>query len=207
MAYIFSLSSRCPTILSPGGYAFWTLRYHATPCTFSKVSCFPLPWPAEGEHWSIESVFLLSISNIHELPGNLLKNIAGYDAKGMAHLCSKKVILWYIRVSKPRERSERCFSICIKSGEFGSDTLWEAFRPGVAAEEKNVHFFSLFILSSVNICFWADTIFCFKNPYNITWKSIFKSIKTLSSWLEWSQSSGGVCLCSGPHCHGSVSFG
>lgn len=162
VAYIFPLSSRCPTFLSPGSYASWTLvDIMQNPVLLpSQKSIAFHPWPAEKQHWSLESVFFLSISDIYELPGNLLKNVAGYDAKSMAHLCLKKVILWYMRVSKPRERSERCFSICIKSGELVSDTLWEAFRPGVAAEKKKCIFSrSFYNLLSIYLLCWYYILF------------------------------------------------
>lgn len=210
VGYIFPLSNRCPTFLSPGGYASWTLRYHAKPCTvtFSKVSCFSLPWPVERHYWSIESVYFLSIRNTYEISCNLLKNVAGYDAKGIAHLCLKKMIPWYMRVSKPRESSEGCFSICIKSGEFASDTLWEALRTGVAEKEKMCifsHYFSdlLWINTFELILFSVLKI-------HVTWleKVALKVLKSFPvGWSRVNQSSGGGCLCPGPQCHGSISFG
>lgn len=195
--YIVPLSSRCPTFLSPGGYASWTLIIKNIVLLLSQVSCFPLPWPAERHHWSMDSVYFLSISNLYKLPGNLLKNVAGYNAKGIAHQCLKKAIPWFMRVSRPRERSERCFSICIKSGEFGADTLWEALRPGVEAEEKMCifsHYFSdlLWINAFEPILFSGFKI-------HITWleKVTLKALNPLPvGWSRVSQSSGGGCLCS-----------
>lgn len=63
-----------------------------SPDTFGKVFCFLLPRPADQDHLVLEAGCVLSISNIYGLPGNLLEDISGYDAKGIADLCLKKVI-------------------------------------------------------------------------------------------------------------------
>lgn len=63
-----------------------------SPATFWKVFCFLLPRPADRDHLVLEAGCVLSISNIYGLPGNLLEDVSGYDAKGIAELCLKKVI-------------------------------------------------------------------------------------------------------------------
>ncbi|XP_009644620.1 myogenic factor 5 [Egretta garzetta] len=79
-----------------------------SPATFSEVFCFLLPRPADGHHPVLESSFILSVSYIYGLPGNLLEDGGGYDAKGIAWPCLKEVVVGMVYgVSKPSERSER----------------------------------------------------------------------------------------------------
>ncbi|XP_009325932.1 PREDICTED: myogenic factor 5 [Pygoscelis adeliae] len=67
-----------------------------SPATFSEVFCFLLPRPADTHRPVLESGFVLSISNTYGLPGNLLEDVGGYDAKGVAQLCLKEVIVGMI---------------------------------------------------------------------------------------------------------------
>jgi len=67
-----------------------------SPATCSEVFCSLLPTPADRHHPVLESGLILSISNTHRLPGNLLEGVGGRDAKGIGQLCLKKVIVGVI---------------------------------------------------------------------------------------------------------------
>lgn len=74
---------------------------------FSKVFSFLLPRPADRHHPLLESGFILSISNIYVMPGNLLEDAGGNDAKGIAQLCLKKVIVGMIDEGQQAQREIR----------------------------------------------------------------------------------------------------
>lgn len=74
---------------------------------FPKVFSFLLPRPADRHHPLLESGFILSISNIYVMPGNLLEDAGGNDAKGIAQLCLKKVIVGMIDEGQQAQREIR----------------------------------------------------------------------------------------------------
>lgn len=113
--YIFSLFSCCPTSLPPGPYASRMLMdlMPNSLCHWGKLLserslafCSP-----EQLTRAIQS---RSISSIYGLPGNLLKDTGGCDAKGIADLCLKKAIegmIYGVSASPVSEHKGRSASV------------------------------------------------------------------------------------------------